>query len=214
MEMFGLLNERSSQLYLTDGGHIENLGIYQLLKRGCQLIVAIDAEADPEMTFGSLLKLERFARIDLGVRIELPWEDIASFASFDGDELREMYREGFDGPPHCAVGKILYADQSEGILVYIKASVSGDERDYVLDYKRRNPMFPHEKTSDQFFTEEQFEVYRALGFHATDGLLSRRNPMSIAETSTSGSQNLDAFYKRLELLLPGIKLGPTKAGVR
>jgi hypothetical protein len=44
--------------------HIENLGIYELPRRRCELIIAIDAEADPEMSFGSLVTLQRYARID------------------------------------------------------------------------------------------------------------------------------------------------------
>ena len=56
--------------------------------------------------------------------------------------------------------------EKEGLLVYIKAAVTGDEPSYVLDYERRYPSFPHESTGDQFFSEEQFEAYRALGFHA------------------------------------------------
>src|SRR6266542_1203738 len=71
--------------------------------------------------------------------------------------------------PHCAVGRILYPEGPDGVLLYIKSSLTGDEDDYILDYKDRNPRFPHETTNDQFFTEEQFEVYRALGFHAADG---------------------------------------------
>ena len=67
--------------------------------------------------------------------------------------------------PHCAIGRVLYADGAQGLLLYFKSSVTGDEKDYILDYKRRNPTFPHETTADQFFTEEQFEAYRALGFH-------------------------------------------------
>ena len=74
--------------------------------------------------------------------------------------------------PHAAIGTIRYGDEETGILIYIKASLSGDENDYVLDYKRRNPTFPHESTVDQFFSEEQFEAYRALGFHAARGLLT------------------------------------------
>ena len=65
----------------------------------------------------------------------------------------------------------------EGILLYVKASVTGDEADYVLDYERRYPNFPHESTADLFFSEEQMEAYRALGFHAMsralDGEASR-----------------------------------------
>jgi hypothetical protein len=75
-EAFSWITERSPTVLLTDGGHVENLGIYSLLKRRCKMIIAIDAEADPRMSFRALLKLERFARIDLGVIIDLPWEAI------------------------------------------------------------------------------------------------------------------------------------------
>jgi len=46
-----------------DGGHIENLAAYSLLKRRCKVIVAINAEADPTMSFGALMILERYARM-------------------------------------------------------------------------------------------------------------------------------------------------------
>ena len=72
-EMFGLIKETSRMVYLTDGGHIENLGVYSLMKRRCELIIAIDAEADPTMNFAALLTLERYAHIDLGAIIEYPW---------------------------------------------------------------------------------------------------------------------------------------------
>jgi hypothetical protein len=62
--------------------------------------------------------------------------------------------------------------------VYVKSSLSGDEKDYILDYKKRCSKFPHESTSDQFFTEEQFEVYRALGFHAVEGFFSGKHEFS------------------------------------
>ena len=70
--------------------------------------------------------------------------------------------------PHCAVGEISYPDGRKGVLVYIKASLTGDENDAVIDYKKRYDDFPHETTIDQMFTEEQFEAYRALGFHAAN----------------------------------------------
>jgi hypothetical protein len=50
--------------------------------------------------------------------------------------------------------------------------LTGDENDYVRDYARRYALFPHESTGDQMFSEEQFEVYRALGFHAANRLLN------------------------------------------
>ena len=75
-EMLGWLREDDGLVYLTDGGHIENLGIYELLRRRCQLVIAVDAEADPDMNFNALVALERHALIDLGVRLDLPWARI------------------------------------------------------------------------------------------------------------------------------------------
>ena len=166
-EALGLLHENRDRVYLTDGGHIENLGLYELLRRRCRLIVVVDAEADAAMQFTSFVKLQQFARIDLGVRIELPWSEIAATtkAAMTG-------KVGAKSGPHCAVGTISYDNGGTGVLVYIKASVTGDENDYVREYNRRNETFPHESTGDQFFSEEQFEVYRALGFHAVDSTLS------------------------------------------
>jgi hypothetical protein len=180
LEMFNVLDEERRFVYLSDGGHIENLGIYQLLKRGCQLIIAIDAEADPQIACPSLLKLERFARIDLGVRIILPWEQIAAC---DRETNRAIDPATPDAlkrhrGPHCAVGRVLYEDGAQGVLLYFKSSLSGDEKDYLLDYKKRNRDFPHETTSDQFFTEEQFEAYRALGYHVVEGFFSHSDEFS------------------------------------
>jgi len=182
-EMFGQLDEKSWSVYLTDGGHIENLGVYELLKRRCHLIIAVDAEADPELNFSSLVELERHARIDLGVRIELSWQDIRAEALKTGEAPSEAGRQGTSQPhrgPHCAIGKIHYQDGASGVLIYVKSSLTGDENDYILDYRRRYRSFPHETTSDQFFSEEQFEVYRALGFHAVQGALTARDRVSLA----------------------------------
>jgi hypothetical protein len=171
-EMFGLLNELSYNVYLTDGGHIENLGIYQLLKRRCKLIIAVDAEEDAAMNFESLVKLQRYARIDLGVRVDLPWQEIRTATLATGKSIADNSPDVpsyLHNGPHCAVGVIEYSKTERGYLLYIKSSLTGDENDYIIDYKRRNPTFPHETTGDQMFTEEQFEVYRALGFHAAYG---------------------------------------------
>ncbi len=177
-ESFRGHGDRGPLVYLTDGGHIENLGIYPLLKRGCRLIIAIDAEADPGYTFGALAHLERLARIDLGVRIDLPWQELArrcQGADAASASDRAEKRETLAGA-HAAIGRIHYPDgQPPGLLLYIKSSLTGDERAYVLEYKKRWPRFPHERTTDQFFSEEQFEAYRALGFHMVKGALTDGN---------------------------------------
>jgi hypothetical protein len=172
-ELLGLMREDSRTIYLTDGGHIENLGVYELLRRRCRLIIAVDAEADSEMSFRSLVALQRYARIDLGVRISLPWAEIRDGTRAASEEIAKsggLPPHAAPHGPHCAVGEILYPQNQRGILLYVKSSITGDENDYIVDYKRRFPSYPHETTADQLFSEEQFEAYRALGFHAVSEL--------------------------------------------
>ncbi len=181
-ELLGLMRETSNTIYLTDGGHIENLGIYELLRRRCQLIIAIDAEADPEMSFRSLVALQRYARIDLGVLIDLPWAEIRDATRAASKEIAEtggLPPNAAAHGPHCAVGEIGYPQGRKGILIYVKSSITGDENDYIVDYKRRFPAYPHETTADQLFSEEQFEVYRALGFHAVTEVFSGRDQVGM-----------------------------------
>lgn len=177
LKMTGRLTESSEAVYLTDGGHIENLGVYELLRRRCKVIFVVDAEADARMSFSSLMTLQRYARIDLGIRIDLPWWVIQKRTL----EVRNHAKSNPLAPPgqplavtgpHVAIGTIDYGNDQRGYIVYIKSSLTGDENDYVRDYARRNEDFPHERTSNQFYSEEQFEVYRALGFHIANGFLS------------------------------------------
>ena len=158
-EALGNLDSQGTHVNISDGGHIENLAIYPLLKRKCKYIIAIDGEADPKMTFNGLVKLMRFARIDMGIEIDLNLE-----------ALRK--NEKGNSKSHWVMGKIRYGDGEEGKLLYIKLSVIGDEPEYIRAYRADNPKYPHEPTSDQFFAEEQFEAYRALGEHACKNMLS------------------------------------------
>jgi hypothetical protein len=169
-EMGGWLTEKSPYVYLTDGGHVENLGLYELLRRRCKFIIAIDAEADPGHNFQALVKLQRYARTDLGIRLRLPWQRIHDVST----KVVSGGAASSNGP-HCAVGVIEYSKDAFGHILYVKSSLTGDENDYIRDYAKRYSHFPHETTGDQFFSEEQFEVYRALGFHALFGFLSGRD---------------------------------------
>ena len=218
-EISGRLYENSDSVYLTDGGHIENLGVYELLRRRCKVIIAVDAEADAPMNFGSLMTLQRYARIDLGVRIDLPWTPIrertraimARNADKAGDPAAtEDHDEMAPDHVHVAIGTIDYGGDEKGCLVYIKSSLNGDENDYIRDYARRNDRFPHETTGDQFFSEEQFEVYRALGFHMAHGFLSGDNPVAVgngvfprtARFTEAGEPAIDAVREALGLPVP------------
>ena len=157
-EMMGRTSEEGRYVYLSDGGHFENLGIYELVRRKCRFIVACDAGADPTLCFEDLGNAIEKCRADFGVDIEICVEPIRRL-------------ENGKSKWHCAVGKIRYDHTDSaaqvGTLLYIKASLTGEEPTDVLRYADANPEFPHQPTSDQFFDESQFESYRMLGEHIT-----------------------------------------------
>ncbi len=162
-EILSRLDERHRWVNLSDGGHIENLATFELLRRRCKYIIIGDGEADPKLQFGGLATLMRCAYIDLGIRIEINLDEL---------RLRKVNDEE-DEPAvsgtHYAVGTITYPkkDSEEhheiGYLLYLKSSFTGHEYEGIREYRHRNPDFPHQSTSDQFFDEGQFEAYRALG---------------------------------------------------
>lgn len=160
-EMFGRAQENRPYLNVSDGGHIENLGVYELLRRRCKYIVAIDGEQDPKMTFHGLTTLQRLAAIDLGVTIDIGVDDLRlgekglSHSHFTFCRIK--YPEGSrEGPA------------SYGYLIYLKLSLTGNEGEFIRRYRLDEPDFPHHSTADQFFTEAQFEAYRSLGEHVGD----------------------------------------------
>ncbi len=206
-EIFGRLYENSSNVYLTDGGHIENLGVFELLKRRCGLIVVVDAEADIAVRFPSFITLQRYVRIDLGARIEMPWDDIRKTTSaWMGGGSEPQPTAG----PHAAIGTIDYGEGRTGTILYLKASLSGDENDYIRDYARRYPLFPHETTGDQFFSEEQFEVYRALGFHIAHGVLSGRDDICAAGAKCKFKSEGNAVVASVREALLGASSAPAQ----
>ncbi|MEZ4960583.1 MAG: hypothetical protein R2830_12255 [Saprospiraceae bacterium] len=68
-ELFSKIGTTNRKLNISDGGHIENLAVYELLRRGCRLIIAVDAGADPLSTFADLENLSIRARNELGIAI-------------------------------------------------------------------------------------------------------------------------------------------------
>ena len=309
-EAFGLTDDRNPYVYLTDGGHFENLAIYEMVLRRCRFVVASDAAADEEYHFSDLANAVRKIRIDLGVTIDFPYVGIYDKSEADSgrgpgmywalgrirygcvdrvrpgdgprglapdddiprgcttpyplfgaedlkdplgllvklahrndslsnyivgfveeqlppelkselndaertgspsqslqDALRETFNNLLRGPSLytadrfpdvnklSAKTRILikrkpqgdelvrlnrllleeaypgdvpnryFEDADDGILLYIKPAVYGNEPRDVLEYKESFPSFPHQSTADQFFDEPQFESYRELGYH-------------------------------------------------
>lgn len=156
-ELLGLTTDDNPFVYLSDGGHYENLGLWEMVARRCRVIVVSDAGADPDYTFDSLSIAVRRIRLDLGIPIE--------FGSLGITKEGEL-----QGNAHGAVGVIRYSvmdgpQATDGTIVFLRAALSGDEPIDILTYAKTDPLFPNDPTSDQFFDEARFESYRLLGFH-------------------------------------------------
>ncbi|MEW5771172.1 MAG: hypothetical protein AB1831_12520 [Pseudomonadota bacterium] len=157
LELFGLTSARRAWFNLSDGGHFENLGLYELVRRRLPYIVASDAAEDADYHFDDLANAIRKIRADLGVDIEIDVSGLRPDAP--GGRQRA----------HAAVGAIRY-DRVDprlrpGVLVYLRPGLTGNEPADVASYARRHPPFPFQSTVDQFFDEAQFESYRQLGLH-------------------------------------------------
>lgn len=177
-EAFGMTTDKCEWVYLSDGGHFENLGLYEMVLRRCHFILAVDASADCKYHYEDLANAIRKIRIDLGIPIEfksLPFSP-----------------EGKLSGKHFTVGKIHYrhvdGNAEDGVLIYIKPSLNGNEPTDVTTYHNQYATFPHQTTADQWFDESQFESYRCLGEHIIDELMD--NKEEICE--------LEEFFRRAQ----------------
>jgi hypothetical protein len=179
--------------YLSDGGHFENLGGYELIRRRLPLIIVIDSEEDADYTFQGLANLIRKARLDFHTEITFkqPEGGLAGSPKYQElfasnlDDLRPTASDGATptDPAHlrysnarCALAQIEYppdADtgkRQEGWLLYIKPTLRGDEPSDITQYARAHHPFPQQSTRDQFFDEAQWESYRKLGDHIASAI--------------------------------------------
>jgi hypothetical protein len=165
-EALGLTNDKSRYVYLSDGGHFENLGLYEMVLRRCHFIVISDAGEDPQCSFADLGESVRKIRVDFGIPIDFDQMNI-----YPRSQIETAKKPGHN----CAIGRIRYSavdgpNAPDGIIVYIKPACYGDEPRDIYEYFKRSETFPHESTADQFFSESQFESYRMLGAYTMQKL--------------------------------------------
>jgi hypothetical protein len=161
-ELFGLNDLRAKFVYVSDGGHWENLGVVELLRRGCTQIVCFDAAGDDIDRFWTISEAIGLARTELGVEIEIDLDPLTPDSA------------GVSPSDH-ATGTITYPDGTSGVLVFAKAAMAADAPQDCKAYRQRNPKFPADPTSDQLFNDLKFESYRALGAHAAHGAVAALN---------------------------------------
>ncbi len=179
-ETLGRTNEDKHFLNVTDGGHFENLGLYEMILRRCKFIVLSDAAADDNFTFGEISNAIEKCRVDLGVKIEFT----------EGINIYSRHQEVDDQTPkkRYALAEIIYPEKDDnkknhrGKLLYIRPSFYENiEPTELKYYARSNISFPHQSTADQLYDEKQFEAYRSLGFCIMEEILQRKSAKTFIE---------------------------------
>ncbi len=151
-EVMGRHRARSTFLYVTDGGHVENLGLYELLRRRCSRIVCLDAAGGSTRTFSTLGEAISLAKTQLRARVDI---DPTAMAEVADRRNRRNH----------VTGTITYDDGTTGVIVYGKSLVTDDAPWDVRAYATKDPLFPVHPTSDQLYGGETFDAYQSLGRH-------------------------------------------------
>jgi hypothetical protein len=172
-EAFGLTNNTNKWVNLSDGGHFENLGLYEMVRRRCRYIVVLDGGCDGKFTYEDLGNALRKIRIDFKIPIDF---EPGSF-----EALR-------DKAARSAIARVGYSEvdraAEDGRLIYVKPMMRGNESPDVLSYYADHADFPHQSTADQFFDESQTESYRALGAHTVAEICRGWDGVGIESLST------------------------------
>jgi hypothetical protein len=172
---------------LTDGGHFENMGLYELVRRRCRYIVVSDAEEDEQFKLEGIGGAVRKCRNDFGVVITLNLEALEPLGKPAKSRL------------HYSIGTIRYPGETEcGTLVYIKSSLTDDESVDLIEFGKRHPEFPHTSTINQFFDESHFESYRELGHHVASGIFQHDMPKTPLAPGDDSCKFVGDMFKALE----------------
>ena len=199
-ELLGEANGKSAWINLSDGGHFDNLGLYELVRRRAALILVTDVGADERYQFDDLAMVTRRLWTDFGAKLEIKEAALAAIrpkvagaASPDDPRFSDL---------HWAFGCIRYPDGQRGCLIYVKSSLTRHLPLDVRQYKDTHSAFPHESTADQWFDEDQFEAYRHLGQFIAEQLLDILLLQHGGEAgSVSAREFVDTLIERVETRL-------------
>lgn len=210
-ESFGRMNLREGSRYvlLSDGGHFENLGLYELVRRRLKVIVVCDGTADPNYTFSDLANAIEKVRADFGALIEISPEELRSMVP-----TRDKSRAAKGSVMSVAergyfVAKIRYATRQDdhgsakashsmetGCLIYLNTTFFQGLSADLQGYRREHPLFPDQPTSNQFFDEREFEAYRELGYQTAWRMFEE---LGVREPDTGADSDASAWLKEFLL---------------
>jgi hypothetical protein len=213
-ELLGMYDLQDHHLYVTDGGHRENLGLVELLRRRCSTIICVDSSGDSPGSYATLRQAADLARVEVGATIDLgplrSWRTTFSSDSDDTGTLStwqtatttgsvrvgapRMTVPGTERPPSAhTVLNVTYRGpdgekEGEGKIIHIAAVLYDCDGfpDDLVAFSLQDPQFPHYSTGDQFLNEKQFRSLVQFGEAATTHALADSDVISAIRESLDG----------------------------
>lgn len=212
-EIFNIHPSTGRLLLCTDGGHYDNLGLVELLRRRCRRIYCIDASGAGPPLDDTLAGAITLAREELGVDITLTGaalelvpggHDLLKPAHSLGALNERLSRSA------VTIGKITYPDipghkKADGELVFAQAVLTPDMPYQLLDFPQDDVGFPRDSTADQWFNAAQFDAYQQLGYII--GQAAARAPahlpaVGLAYLSSESSASIQAARNAISAIPP------------
>jgi hypothetical protein len=163
--------------FLTDGGHFDNTGVYELVRRRVGIILLCDNGCDPTYRFDDLGNLARKMRTDFGAELTpiAPAAALGDHFAASGDFAKRKTRADKCAlaywivyPPSGSAGR-----RDRSLLIVLKPNMIPEAPLDVVEYRTENEAFPHQSTLDQFFDDAQWESYRKLGEATAEAALDQ-----------------------------------------
>ena len=158
-EAAGHLSYRETWMYMTDGGHYDNLGLVEALRRGARHIVVLDASGDQAGTWFTLGGSIALARSDARVNVTL--DPTAMTKGGTGLKPGQVVHPFAYGTFSRAPGSPGLPD--EGDIWVCKLGWWTEAPWDVLAYAQEHSTYPCDSTLEQLYDAAEFEAYHELG---------------------------------------------------
>ncbi|KAL0478894.1 cytosolic phospholipase [Acrasis kona] len=170
-QVFGVREVRSVRnVFLSDGGHFDNMGIYPLLQRRVKNILCFDGSEDKYYTLTDLYATLAMAKRD-GLIKAVTGKPFDKPGHYQVDLFEPILPSAEEGR-HLKITngnhmkfKVIYSyhPYAEGTITFAKTTLMGEEGFMVKLVALGDKVFPNLTTIDQWFDVNTFDSYRLLG---------------------------------------------------
>jgi hypothetical protein len=184
-ELRGTHYLNSDLIYVSDGGHYENLGLVELVRRRCTEIWCIDGSGDRAGSAIALAESVTIVTSELGLTVDV---DLTGFdvtadpaTAKDYPKINQVFVTGVIRSQSASVDGRAY----ECVLRVVKIGIDWQTSSRIEQLRHKYRRFPYDSTMNQLYNAERFDLYRDLGFDSTARAIDDRRAEQQEQTAAS-----------------------------